>query len=101
MNILVGYVQSDDPKWLRVPDLETDAPAADFVDVEPAIENAVAIRGLPPVHVHVWRVPSGRSTLDLRTRGAFMVLGISPQSTTIKGRDAKRGVDVSPSIGNV
>lgn len=91
MNILVGYVQSADPRWLRVPDLETDAPAADYVDVEPAIENAVTIRGLPPVHVHVWRVPAGRSVLDLRTIGSFMILGIVPQSATIVRRDAKRG----------
>jgi hypothetical protein len=92
LNILVGYVQSDDRQWLRVPDLETDAPAADFVDVEPAIENAVAIRGLPPVDVHVWRVPAGRSTLDLRTRGGFMILGITAQSAGIRRRDARRGM---------
>lgn len=92
LNILVGYVHSDDPKWLRVPDLETDAPAVDFVDVEPAIENAVSIRGLPPVDVHVWRVPAGRSTLDLRTRGGFMILGITTRSAEIKRRDAKRGI---------
>lgn len=96
MNLLVGYVQDADPRWLKVPDLETDAPAAEFVDVEPAIENAVAIRGLPPVHVHVWRVPAGKSTLDLRTIGSFMILGIAPQSAEIKRRDAKRGVSPSP-----
>lgn len=92
LNILVGYLQSEDSKWLRVPDLETDAPAVDFVDVEPLIENAVAIRGLPPVDVHVWRLPAGRSTLDLRTRGGFMILGITSQGAEMMRRDAKRGI---------
>jgi hypothetical protein len=90
--VLVGYIKDADPKWARVPDLETDAPAADFFDAEPYLENAVAIRGLPPIDVYVWRLPAGKSSLDVRNVGTFVILGITSQAAELKRRDAKRGL---------
>lgn len=90
--VLVGYIKDADPKWARVPDLETDAPAADYFDAEPLLENAVAIRGLPAIDVYVWRLPAGRSALDVRNVGTFVILGITAQSAELTRRDAKRGI---------
>jgi hypothetical protein len=79
-------------QWLRVPDLETDAMAAEHIDVEPLIQNAAAIEGLPPVDVHAFRYGAGRHRLDLRGTGVFVVLGIVPESAEVRRRDARRGV---------
>lgn len=91
-SVLVGYFQADDAAWLRIPDLETDAIASDWIDVEPALMNVVTIPGAPPVHVHRVNLPAGTHSLDLRNRGAFVILGIVPAETLIAQRDCLRGL---------
>jgi hypothetical protein len=93
VQIVVGYFQSKQPQYMQLPNLETDALAAEHLTAEPLIQNAATIDGLPPVNLHVMRYDKGRHTLDVRGggegRGAFVVLGVVPQSTTVTPRDAK------------
>ncbi len=91
VQVLVGYFQSADAKYLKMPDLETDAAAVDFVDDAPVLRNAITIQGHPAVNVHAWHFPAGKNTLDLRGRGLFLVVGIVPEKTHIEPRDCGRG----------
>ncbi len=77
VNVLVGYVQSADPAWLRVPQLETDALAGENFVSEALIQNAAGIDTLPAVNVHIHRFPAGRNRLEVRGAGAFLVLGVT------------------------
>jgi hypothetical protein len=93
VQVLIGYVKSPDDQWLKVPDLETDAGAADdHGGLDPSIQNAVAIDSTPPVDVHVLQYPAGRQTLTVRGSGSFLVLGFVPAGVTIAPRDARQGV---------
>lgn len=93
--VLVGYFQSNDSRWLKVPDLETDAVASDWIDVEPALLNVATIPGAPPLHVHRVNQPAGRHTIDLRGEGAFVILGITDENAVIRQRDCMRGLSNS------
>jgi hypothetical protein len=55
------------------------------------LRNAAKIQSLPPVDVHVLAYAKGRHKLDLRGRGAFVVLGVIPQSAKLVPRDARIG----------
>jgi len=76
VNVLVGYVQSTDPAWLKVPQLETDALAGENFVSEALIQNAVVVDTLPAVNIHIHRFPAGRHRLEVRGAGAFLVLGV-------------------------
>jgi hypothetical protein len=91
VQVLVGYFQSDGARYLKMPDLETDAAAVDLVDDAPVLRNAITIQGHPAVNVHAWHFPAGQNTLDLRGRGLFVVVGIVPEKTHIEPRDCGRG----------
>jgi len=93
MQVLIGYFKGagDDAKtWLKPPDLETDALAAERGGVEPLILNVVTIAGCPAVDVHAMTFPAGRNKLDVRGAGSFVILGVVPQSAKIEKRDAQR-----------
>jgi sugar phosphate isomerase/epimerase len=77
VNVLVGYVQSADPAWLKVPQLETDALAGENFVSEALIQNAASIDTLPAVNVHIHRFPAGRHRLEVRGAGSFIVLGVT------------------------
>lgn len=89
VQVLVGYFKASGKEWLQVPNLETDAPAGEYIETEPALENAVTIPGLPALDVHVFKYDKGRHSLDVRGPGSFLVLGVVPQSTRIGNRRAK------------
>ena len=102
VHMLIGYFKSgaggaggagaggDAKIWLRPPDLETDALAAERGGVEPLILNAATIAGAPAVDVHAMNFPAGRHKLDVRGSGSFIILGVVPQSAEIEKRDAQR-----------
>jgi hypothetical protein len=91
VQVLIGYFRSDEKQYLQVPNLETDASAAEHGGTEALIQNAASIATLPAVDVHALKYDRGRHTLDVRGSGAFVVLGVVPQSATITPRDAKVG----------
>jgi hypothetical protein len=90
VQVLVGYMNSPQKMWLKVPLLETDAAAAEHIDVQPAIQNAVTIASTPAVNVHVFNYDKGKNKIDVRGPGSFVILGVVPQSSQIQRRDAKR-----------
>jgi hypothetical protein len=89
VQILVGYFRSNEKQYLQVPTLETDALAAEHGGGETLIENAATIPSLPAVDVHALKYDAGRHTLDVRGNGAFVVLGVVPQSATIAPHENK------------
>jgi hypothetical protein len=94
VQVLIGYFKGgaagDAKSWLKPPDLETDALAAERGGVEPLILNAVTIARSPAVDVHAMNFPAGRNKLDVRGIGSFVILGVVPQSAKIEKRDAHR-----------
>lgn len=88
VQVLLGYFQSDDKQFLQSPKLETDARADEHGGSEPILRNAAKLKSLPPVNVHVMNFPKGRHTLDVHGSGAFLLLGMVPQSAKITPRDA-------------
>ncbi|MFT3786523.1 MAG: hypothetical protein QM770_10200 [Tepidisphaeraceae bacterium] len=90
VRVLVGYYQSSEKRFLKVPDLETDAAAIDVIDAEPVLQNVATIRGMPAINVHVFRYGAGKHVLDVRGHGEFVVLGVVPQNVKIERRDCGR-----------
>lgn len=86
-HILVGYFQSADPVWLRVPDLEVDTHADARGGLEPVLRSAAAVDFLPPVNVHAFAFEAGEHTLALGT-GAYVVLGAVRAGQEFTGRTA-------------
>lgn len=90
VQVLIGYVKSDDPAWRKPPNLETDALAGEHGGVDPVIQNALTITDLPAINVHVMTYPAGKHKLDLRGQGSYLILGFVPSTTEISRRDAGR-----------
>ncbi|MEP6675928.1 MAG: hypothetical protein ABJA78_12260 [Ferruginibacter sp.] len=74
VKVLVGYFNSEDPKFLKAPELETDAAANNYGQAEIKIANAVVIKGMPPVNVHTYSFKAGNNSLIL-PKGICLVLG--------------------------
>ena len=85
VQMLVGFFQDDDPKWAKVPKLETDATGNEYGQAEPVLTNAVVIKQMPPVNIHAYHFPAGRHSIRL-PKGIIMVAGFT--SDEIKPRDA-------------
>ena len=86
VRVLIGYFNASDPEWRKPPTLETDATAAERGGAEPFIVDAVKFDSLPTVNVHAFDYPAGRHTLEVRTPGAYLILGIvqSPSSGPVR-----------------
>ncbi len=76
VDVLIGYVRSKDKDWLQVPQLETDALAAERGGTEVLIQDAVAVDTLPTIDVYALRFGKGRHKLEVRGTGSFLVLGV-------------------------
>lgn len=76
VDVLIGYVQSKDKGWLQVPQLETDALAAERGEAEVLIQDAAAVDKLPKIDVYTLRFGKGRHKLEVRGPGSFVVLGV-------------------------
>ena len=75
VQVLLGYFRSKDKTWRQVPELETDAAAAEHGGVEPLLLNALSIDSLPPVDVYAQTYDAGTHKLEVRGNGAFLILG--------------------------
>ena len=76
VDVLVGYVQSQDKQWLQVPQLENDALAAERGEAEVLIQDAAVVDTLPKIDVYTLRFGKGRHKLEVRGSGSFVVLGV-------------------------
>ena len=94
VQVLVGYFKSKEAGWLQVPNLETAAQADERGGVEPVLRNAAVIERCPGLDVHAFRYEVGRQKLELIGKGAFVVLGVVPESARIQKRDA--GLEAKP-----
>ena len=75
--MLIGYFKSDDARYRKVPNLETDALAAEHGGgQETLLANAIQIDSLPQVDVHALSYGPGRHKLDVRGEGIFLILGV-------------------------
>jgi hypothetical protein len=76
VDVLIGYFQSKDAGWLQVPQLETDALAAERGEAEVLIKDAAVVDTLPKIDVYTLRFGKGRHKLEVRGSGSFVVLGV-------------------------
>jgi len=76
VRVLIGYFDDRAPEWRQPPTLETDASAAERGGAEPLLLDAARVEGLPPLNVHAFTYPAGRSTLEVRGTGTYLILGI-------------------------
>ena len=87
VKVLVGYFDSKDPRFLKPPQLETDASANDYGQAETKITHALAISGMPPVNIHSYSFKAGTNTLQLG-KGICLVLGFVDDTASIPVYDA-------------
>lgn len=87
VKVLVGYFDSKDSRFLKPPQLETDASANDYGQAETKITHALAISGMPPVNIHSYSFKAGSNTLHLG-KGICLVLGFVDDSALIPVYDA-------------
>ena len=85
VQMLVGFFRDDDPKWAKVPQLETDASGNEFGQAEPVILNAINMTGMPTVNIHSYHFGAGHHVVRL-PKGIIMVAGFT--TTDLKPRDA-------------
>jgi hypothetical protein len=90
VHVLIGYFKSPEGRWRQPPNLETDAQAAEHGGVDPVLRNVATISDAPPLDVHAQQYDKGRHTLAVRGEGAYLILGVVPQSVKLKTRDAQR-----------
>jgi len=87
VKILVGFFSKKDAKFLKEPELETDASANDFGQSDIKIANALSIKGMPPVNIHSYSFPAGKNTLQL-AKGACIILGAISETQPLRMHDA-------------
>jgi len=88
VDILVGYFNSTDAKFLQKPKLETDASGNDRGQAEPRLRNAFVVNGgMPVVDVHTYSFPAGRHELNF-AKGIYLVLGAVSRSNALPSYDA-------------
>jgi hypothetical protein len=76
VRVLIGYFKSPDAKYRKVPNLETDALAAEHGGQETLLADAVQIESMPPVDLHALSYAPGNHKLDVRGEGIFLILGV-------------------------
>ena len=85
VRMLVGFFIDDDPKWAKVPKLETDATGNEYGQAEPLISNAVNMTGMPTVNIHAYHFDAGRHVINL-PKGIIMIAGFT--DSELRPRDA-------------
>ena len=89
VDILVGYFNSADAKFLQKPKLETDASGNDRGQAEPRLRNAFVVNGgMPVLDVHTYSFPAGRHELNF-AKGIYLVLGAVSRSNALPSYDAE------------
>ena len=88
VQILVGYVNSTESKYLQKPKLEIDASANDHGQAEPKVRNAMVLNGMSnTIDLHAYSFPAGKNTLVLPP-GMFVLAGAIKDGDKIKSFDA-------------
>ena len=85
VKMLVGFFIDDDPKWAKVPKLETDATGNEYGQAEPVISNAINMTGMPTVNIHAYHFGAGKHVINL-PKGIIMVAGFT--DSELRPRDA-------------
>jgi hypothetical protein len=85
VQMLVGFFIDDDPKWAKVPKLETDATGNEYGQAEAVVSNAINMTGMPTVNIHSYHFAAGHHVINL-PKGIIMVAGFT--ETDLKPRDA-------------
>lgn len=86
VQVLVGYFNHPDRRFLQPPTLEIDATANDYGQAEIKIANALLVSGMPPVNVHTYNFSAGTHTLTLG-KGASLILGFVPAGQPVPRYD--------------
>jgi hypothetical protein len=83
VRVLIGYFRSGEAKYRKVPNLETDALAAEHGGQETLLADAIKIESMPPVDVHALSYGAGKHKLDPRGgEGIFLILGVVKDTTS-------------------
>lgn len=83
----IGFFNEKNPKYLPVPELETDASANDYGQSDIKISNAVLVNGFPTVNIHSYSFNAGTHTLNLG-KGVCLILGFVKGNQEIPVFDA-------------
>ncbi|WP_419874536.1 hypothetical protein [Candidatus Pristimantibacillus sp. PTI5] len=84
--VLVGYFNSADAEWLKVPNLEENTHADDRGGLSPVIKNGVSVFFYPNVNVHAFAYEPGRHTIVFG-QGAYLIVGIIKADQPLHVRD--------------
>jgi hypothetical protein len=87
VKVLVGFFESKEKRYLKEPQLETDASANDYGQADIKIANAIQIAGMPPVNVHTYTFGAGTNKLNLG-KGVCLVLGFVNEDANVPVYDA-------------
>lgn len=85
--LLVGYFVSKDKRFLKEPELETNAAANDYGQADIKIANAMIVEEMPPLNVHAYSFGPGKHELHLG-KGICLVLGFVKGDEKIPVYDA-------------
>ncbi|WP_309119644.1 hypothetical protein [Paenibacillus sp.] len=84
--ILVGYFNSADPQWLKVPNLEENTHADDRGGLSPVLKNGVSVFFQPSVNIHAFLYEAGRHRLVFG-QGAYLIAGVVKADPPLRARD--------------
>ncbi|MBD2871992.1 hypothetical protein [Paenibacillus arenilitoris] len=84
--VLIGYFNSADAEWLKVPNLEENTHADDRGGLTPVIKNGMSVFFYPNVNVHAFAYEPGRHTVVIG-RGAYVVVGVIKANQIMRVRD--------------
>lgn len=85
--ILIAYFNVKGHEWMKPQTLETNTHADARGGLDPVIQNAMKLTGLPGVNIHAFTYGKGRYEIDLGV-GAYLVVGVVPADQEIKVRNA-------------
>ena len=84
-HLLVGYFKEKHPRWLQVPDLETNTHADDRGGLAPVLIGAITAEWHPVLDVHAFAYEAGRHTFTPGA-GAYVILGAVAADQEFTGR---------------
>jgi len=84
--ILVGYFNSADPQWLKVPSLEENTHADDRGGLSPVLKSGIRVFFQPNVNIHAFLYEAGRHKLVLG-QGAYVIAGVVREDQPLRARD--------------
>lgn len=96
--LLAGFFTGKNKRYLKQPELETDASANDYGQAATKIANAMVLPGYPGVNVHTYRFGKGAHEL-LLGKGECLLLGFIQDTGELNAIDAGLGTaDMRPDL---